>query len=154
MFRNFHQCLRLLHSSSPSADHCFRTLLHYIGKSLCTLALICYNGNALQNNSLKNSRFNHNHNNIPVDIKISLLQLFERFLSLHFAVKLLYLSYQLSDRLKTSATVQINDDIINCKSMKNPHNRFEKIRPECRLMSTKQNVSSCIVDGAFQVQKT
>ena len=109
----------------------FHTPLRYIGKSLCTFSLIFCNGKAWQNNSLKNSRCNHYHSNIPIDIKISLLQFFQHFLSLHFAVKFLYLSYQLSGRLKTSAMEQRNDDINNGKSGKNPHNCFEKIRPEC-----------------------
>ena len=72
MFRNFHHCLRLLHSSYASADQCFHTLLRYIGKSLSPLALICCNGNAWSNNFLKKSRCNHNQNNILIDIKISL----------------------------------------------------------------------------------
>ena len=59
--------------SSPSVNQCFCTLLRYIRKSLCTFALMCCNGNIWLNNSLKNSRCNHNHNNIPIDIKISLL---------------------------------------------------------------------------------
>ena len=66
LFRNFHQYLCLLHPLSPSADQCFLTLLNYIGKSLYTFALICSNGNAWYNNSLKNSRCNHNPNYIPV----------------------------------------------------------------------------------------
>ena len=39
-------------------------------------------------------------------------------------------------------------------SMKNPHNRFEKIRPECQLMSTSQKVSTCITDGRSLAEKT
>ena len=59
--------------SSPSVNQCFCTLLRYISESLCTFALMCCDGNIWLNNSLKNSRCNHNHNNIPIDIKISLL---------------------------------------------------------------------------------
>ena len=33
------------------------------------------------------------------------------------------------------------------KSMKNPHNRFEKIRPESRLIFISQTVSTCVVYG-------
>ena len=102
----------------------------------------------------ENCTCNHNHNNIPADIKFSLLQLMQRFLSFYFAVKCLYLSYQLSGRLKTSATEQTNDDINNWKPIKNPHNRFKKIRLECRLMSTKQNVSTCIFLRRSLVEKT
>ena len=74
---------------------------------------------------------------------------YQNFLTLAFpafALKFLYISNQLSGRLKASATEQKND-INNWKSMKNPHNRFEKIRPEARLISTSQNVSTCVVDG-------
>ena len=79
--------------------------------------LVCCNGNAWQNNSLKNSMSNHNHSNIPIHIKVSLLQLFRRFLSLHFAVKFLYLSHQLSGRLKTSAAEQRNGDILTTENL-------------------------------------
>ena len=60
---------------------------------------------------------NHNHSNIPIHIKVSLLQLFRRFLSLHFAVKFLYLSHQLSGRLKTSAAEQRNGDILTTENL-------------------------------------
>ena len=41
---------------------------------------------------------------------------------------------------------QRNDNTNYWKSIKNPHNRFEKIRPECQRISTSQNISNCTVD--------
>ena len=52
-----------------------------------------------------------------------------------------------------SATEQRNVDISNWKSTKNPHNRFEKNRSECWLMSKSQNASTCIVDGVHWWRK-
>ena len=44
---------------------------------------------------------------------------------------------------------QRNDNTNYWKSIKNRHSRFEKIRPECQLMSTSQNVSNCTVVTVF-----
>ena len=112
MFRNFHQCLFVFFT-----PHLRQRISVFAHLSMCTLALIFCKGNSWQSKSLGNSRSNHNHNNIPIYIKISLLQVFQRFLFLHFPVKFLYFSDQLSGRLKTSAAEQKNGDILTTENL-------------------------------------
>ena len=75
MFRNAHQCSHKCSPMliSPSVDQCFAHFYVRLTKICAHLPWFCCIGNAWRNNSLKNSKCNHNHYNTPIDIKISLL---------------------------------------------------------------------------------